>query len=379
MLHNSNKEIILKNEVQENTLAIYLEDEQINYIPEKDSGYTLDLTKSSCTNGVTIGFDYNTWSVKTNYSNYTNPDNTRVKCSLYFRKMPLVTEYILSLVDSSDELAYDETADNNLRYIGTNPNNYVWFNEELWRIIGVMNNIDDGTGKKETRVKMIRDESIGMYSWDNNGEYGINDWSVSALQQILNSGVYWTKSQGTCPYGNNSSTTLCDFSNTGFTDDAKRLVSDAAWSLNGLADYAVPNAIVEKIYTSERFDPVPEGNAEIWVGKVALMYPSDYGYATSGGNNKDRSTCLAEFIYNWGNPENSDCIDNNWLNGLPKWTLTLHSRYTTAAFCVSCYRPIDSDYSSDTTNHVFPTIYLRADAKIESGSGAKEQPYILGL
>ena len=26
-------------------LAIYLEDEQINYIPEKDSGYTLDTEK----------------------------------------------------------------------------------------------------------------------------------------------------------------------------------------------------------------------------------------------------------------------------------------------------------------------------------------------
>ena len=165
MLHNSNKETILKEEIQENTLSIYLEDEQINYIPEKDSGYTLDLTKSSCTNGVTIGFDYNTWSVKTNYSNYTNPDNTRVKCSLYFKKRTFAE----SLVDCgalskdagtcikenyylTEEVVDDETADNNLRFIGANPDNYVWFNEELWRIIGVMNNIDDGNGNKETRL-----------------------------------------------------------------------------------------------------------------------------------------------------------------------------------------------------------------------------------
>ena len=86
MLHNSKKETILKEEIQENTLAIYLEDEEINYIPEKDSGYTLDTEKSSCTNGVTIGFDYNTWSVKTSFQNYTNTDNTRVKCSLYFKE-----------------------------------------------------------------------------------------------------------------------------------------------------------------------------------------------------------------------------------------------------------------------------------------------------
>ena len=58
-MRNTNKILLLlkeqKEEIKENTLAIYLEDEQINYIPEKDSGYMLDLTKSSCTNGVTIG------------------------------------------------------------------------------------------------------------------------------------------------------------------------------------------------------------------------------------------------------------------------------------------------------------------------------------
>ena len=97
MLHNSNKETILKEEIQENTLAIYLEDEQINYIPDRESGYTLDLAKSSCNNGVTISFDYNTWSVKTNYSNYTNPDNTRVKCSLYF-----TDKYIEPILNGTD-------------------------------------------------------------------------------------------------------------------------------------------------------------------------------------------------------------------------------------------------------------------------------------
>ena len=97
MLPNSQKEKILKDEVQENMLAIYLEDEQINYIPDRESGYTLDLTKSSCNNGVTISFDYNTWSVKTNYSNYTNPDNTRVKCSLYF-----TDKYIEPILNGTD-------------------------------------------------------------------------------------------------------------------------------------------------------------------------------------------------------------------------------------------------------------------------------------
>ena len=44
MLEHSKKETILKDEIEENTLAIYLEDEPINYIPDRESGYTLDMT-----------------------------------------------------------------------------------------------------------------------------------------------------------------------------------------------------------------------------------------------------------------------------------------------------------------------------------------------
>lgn len=49
--------------------------------------------------------------------------------------------------------------DNNgdYRYYGADPNNYVWYNEELWRIISVGNvkvNENDTVG--ETRVKIVK-------------------------------------------------------------------------------------------------------------------------------------------------------------------------------------------------------------------------------
>ena len=102
MFQQSKNKTILKEEIQDNLLAIYLEDEQINYIPAKDSGYTLDLAKSSCTNGVEVSFDYNTWSVKTNYSNYTYENNERVKCSLYF-----TSKYIEPLLNGTDPVLED--------------------------------------------------------------------------------------------------------------------------------------------------------------------------------------------------------------------------------------------------------------------------------
>ena len=102
MLQQSKKETILKEEIEESTLAIYLEEEQINYIPAKDSGYTLDIEKSNCTNGVSVSFDYNTWSVKTNYENYESADNTRVKCSLYF-----TDKYIEPILNGTDPVLKD--------------------------------------------------------------------------------------------------------------------------------------------------------------------------------------------------------------------------------------------------------------------------------
>ena len=59
------------------------------------------------------------------------------------------------------------------RYIGNTPNNYITFNNETWRIIGVI----------EGRIKIIRDESIGNFAWDS---AEVNDWTTASLQQMLN-------------------------------------------------------------------------------------------------------------------------------------------------------------------------------------------------
>ena len=296
MVQQSKKETILQEKIEENTLAIYLEDEPIHYIPEKDSGYTLDLLKSSCTNGVEVSFDYNTWTIKTNYSNYAYENNERVKCSLYFKKRTFAEAVVDCGALSKDggtcikenysltsEIVDDETSDNNLRFIGANPNNYVWFNDELWRIIGVMNNIDDGSDTLKTRLKIIRDEPIGSYSWDNkaNGvgssisDHGSNDWSDSALQQVLNSEAYWNRTSGECPYGGNGATTTCDFSNTGLTSEAKIMISNAVWNLGG--SIAFDDVTASTFYERERGTTVYTGRPTEWTGQIGLVYPSEVG------------------------------------------------------------------------------------------------------
>ena len=106
------------------------------------------------------------------------------------------TKYITKLLEYDGKgLKKDNTSDQNIRYYGSNPNDYVSFNNELWRIIGVFGN----------NVKLVRSEKIGNLSWDSsessvNGGYGVNEWSQADLQVYLNKMYYGGDTTVTC-YG----------------------------------------------------------------------------------------------------------------------------------------------------------------------------------
>ena len=179
--------------------AFYVDGVISSTMPAKGEGYVLDKEKTACTNGATVEWLADEWAPKIN-----NLTQTRTKCTLYFKEgtfceqNPETGACTILAQGETEELKFDNTVDNNIRYIGANPNNYVTFNNELWRIIGVFNNIDNGSGTKETRIKLIRDEPIGKYSWDNKpsgtgsstSEYGSNDWTDSTLKEVLNNGPY---------------------------------------------------------------------------------------------------------------------------------------------------------------------------------------------
>ena len=77
------------------------------------------------------------------------------------------------------------------RYIGSNPNNYITFNNEVWRIIGVF----DG------RIKIIRNDTLDNIPFDykksgvgsSTSDSGSNDWTDSQLMYMLNPGSYKLK------------------------------------------------------------------------------------------------------------------------------------------------------------------------------------------
>ena len=231
------------------------------------------------------------------------------------------------------------------RYIGADPNNYVEFNDELWRIIGVFT-VDDGTGKKEQRLKIIRNESR-VVTWNSNNT---NDWPNSTLNISLSSGNFL--------YGK-----------------SKSMIENAVWYLGGISDYS--NAIVSQWYTYERGTTVYEGRNTSWVGKVGLMYPSDYGYATSGGATTDRNTCLNKELSNWN--ELSDCYTNDWIYDSSKqWTITPAAYNFSSVFFVN-----DSDVGGSFAVTTFinerPVVFLKSNIKIVNGDGSSGNPYVLSF
>ena len=306
--------------------------------------------------------------------------NGNIKVEFYFETT--MSEQIENLyTDNSTILAYDNTADNNLRYIGANPNNYVLFNNELWRIIGVFNENSHGV-VGEKLVKIIRNESIGSFSWDNKASgtgsstsiTGSNDWSDSALQLVLNKGAYWNRTNGTCPSGQDGATTNCDFSTNGLTDEAKSMIETVTWKLGGSSTYN--DVTASMFYERERGTTVYSGRPTTWQGKIALMYPSDYGYATSGGATTNREACLAEELWNWDSYSN--CTNNDWLldSSTTQWTLTPNASNSNRVFLVSSSGFVRNGTPTSSFG-VRPSVYLTSNVSISGGDGTMNNPYIL--
>ena len=305
-------------------------------------------------------------------------------------------------------LAYDGTSDNNLRYVGSNPCNYVKVDNEIWRIIGVMNNIDDGTGKKETRIKLIRNESIGTYSWDSsetsiNSGFGVNEWSQADLMKLLNPGyesesvggsLYYNNGSGNCYNSSNNATTSCDFTTTGLKTNLKNLVGNTLWNTgtNGTNSYtSASNGLASHFYSYERSSNTGKicssgtycndtvVRTTTWNGKIGLMYPSDYGYATSSGTSMNRASCLANAIFNW----TSDCKNNDWLYNSSNWQWTLspnaYSSTATYVFRVKESGYVNSqDCFASIAGMVRPSVYLLSETSLVSGEGTLENPYEIG-
>ena len=270
-------------------------------------------------------------------------------------------------ITDTTQIALDDP-DNNIRYIGANPNNYVYFNCsdysnqsdstcEKWRIIGVFKNMTKEDGSQADLVKIIRDDNLGSIAWDSNN---VNDWSKASLQTTLN-GEYYDGTYTTGALKN---------------DTTRNAIESVVWNLGGTANDR--SALASHWYGYERGTTVYTDRPTTWTGKIALMYPSDYGYATAGGTTTNRESCLAKELYNWSGV--SDCKNNDYLfkSAYTQWTLAPRSSRSYHAFIVGTEGFVYYGNLVRDALGVRPAAYLKSSISLSSvGDGSSTSPYQL--
>ncbi len=333
-----------------------------------------------------------------NLNGYVNVDDNKVYVYSDTRDYITIRDYIIDLYNdeslrTSNGLKKDNTVDTNIRYYGSDPNNYVSFNNELWRIIGVFGN----------NVKLVRSESLGSLSWDSsdssiNKGNGINQWGESTygdgsyyegadLQVYLNKMYYGGDTTVTCYDGYQNSTITCPTNTLDRT--AKLLIDKHTWSL-GAIEMSIEDTI--SFYNAERGtangktctsgtycnDTVTRTTK--WTGYVALPYITDWAYASSESicetniQTKDSSNLFV-------------CKNNNWMQR-SAWTWYLSPGVQSAnanyVWTVSGNGNVAnyimfgamSKFAYYGSN-VAPSIYLKSSVLMKGGTGTSSDPYKL--
>ena len=252
--------------------------------------------------------------------------------------------------------------ENGKRYQGKNPDNYIWFNDELWRIIGnVPVCLESGCEATENRVKIIRNDSIRSIKFGNN-----STWMGSNIQNLLNT-CYLGKTSSCDSYCYTSSTSskgTCDYSSDGIdtTDYYGKMVEDVYFNV-GAGDETYKTAA--NYYTQEIATHAASAS------KIGLMYASDWGYAI-----EDFTGVLGDS----GSPQSYS--DKNWLfsNGMER----IMSVYSSLLPLYADNRGYLSGgsitgFAAQNGASIRPVLYLKSNVYVVSGTGSKVDPYRIGM
>ena len=333
------------------------------------------------------------YSGSARYCTYTSGENTyRLNVESYEATCPnacLNGSYIIH--KTSDALSNRISCETEITANETTPiegevKNYVEYNGELWRIIGIFNETV-GEGETETEqelIKIIKDTPISADALDGTtytyngtsmnlrytgyttsysyffwnyskyfGQTNYNDWTQGALQYYLND-----ETEGASSYYNSISAS------------ERERIATVKYHL-GTVDYSDNPANVA--YTQERGTNV-WGDTNEWFGKIGLMYPSDYGYAA---DNENWTAALYEYYSVFDNTG----TQKNWLRDEAKYYEWLISPAAFDANIAMRLRFYGDVSRSDLTIHngvASPVLYLKSNTTISGGTGAWNDAYTLG-
>ncbi len=291
----------------------------------------------------------------------------------------------VELVTSGDGLYEDQYEIGRYIYRGSEPNNYIQFNDELWRIVAKET---DGTYKiirdellpqNEGYTKMAYDEAYHR-STENN-TYCKNPSNGCGVYAAV-SGTFQT------PNGNYSGTVTEDSS-------IKEYLNNTYYpTLNGIAKTQVQSHTFN-IGSVQYLDQ--SGNDSIekniagekmyqWTGNVGLINVSDVLKASTNTACKSATEQLSKLMKS--TPEIT-CDSNYLLDTLPDrtvyWTMNAFSaesgdRSHVVWFTIRYGNVIGLDYRTiyyGRENGTRPVVFLKSSIQFTEGNGSKSNPYIV--
>ena len=247
-----------------------------------------------------------------------------LNCGSDYESVTLSKKIISSVVTSGDGLYFYGD-----RYIfrGEYPNNYIKFNDKIWRIIGVNN---DGSIKMVYADKKAeRNAWDDRYNSDKDGYYGINDFRVSRMLQYLNE-----------MYENN----------TYVSEDNKALLVKHDWCIGKVSQE-------ESSISSLRL--CSDVYSDLYIGAVQIddiLLPSL------------DSKCVS--IYD------NECTNYNYFYTINTgWTLNAYADDTYSVF--NSNTGVVSYKRASNESFIRPVINLNSDVLYKSGTGSSEDPYVI--
>ena len=355
----------IENGVETEVITPTTIDKLNNYIL-KSQEETFSNNKGEVTTSYRIRawIDYNVNPDKFNNKSYSYKFRVNVNNEGATVKKLNATEFAQAKVGKNGLEQITHTIDNTLqvdnkfateyRYRGGDSvvKNYVTFNNETWRIIGVIPT-EDTSGNVENRFKIIRDASLGNKKWN---ETESNNWVTGTLNTYLNNDYYNT-----------------------LTSDAKNMIGTTKYYLGGYNSN--PRFTSDVMWQYERkneanrtgyyygTNPIMQNDSN---KKIAIMYASDYGYGAS-------KECTSNL---WDYAGSVNCnTTNNWLaNSQYEWLLPQSSDISFGAFYVDSAGCVDdSSNVRDGARTARPVLSLSSNVKISGGEGTSSSPYTLSI
>ena len=240
-----------------------------------------------------------------------------------------------NVVDSGDGLYKDIYEEGRYFYKGANPNNYIKFNNELWRILSV---------EADGSLKILKVDSLNAsrINWDESGgSYGSNLWARPAdLNNNLNN----------------------DYYNKILESEKNKIIQH---------DWYVGQIVLNNDNLIEQID---NEKSSIWNGNIALISLSEYIRANS--NDQCNSFKKADSSY--------ECCKTNYLCNLyadSYWTISTSENnnviYLYGGYYISVSSPKLTGMPEPYVRPqyaVFPTLYITSDIVL-NGEGTSSNPY----